>query len=47
MFEAFTSFFRSMKEGYLADPIFHENEKQANKMMVHVLIISGFIMIAV
>ncbi len=47
MFEAFTSFFRSMKEGYLADPIFHENEKQANKMMVYVLIISGFIMIAV
>ena len=36
-----------MREAYLADPLFHENEVQANKMMGIVLFNSGLILIAV
>ena len=35
------------KEAYLADPLFHENEIQANRMMGLVLFNSGIILIAV
>ena len=40
-------FFRRRRETYLADPLFHENEVQANKMMGLVLLISGIVLAAV
>ena len=47
MLNRFKEYISSFKNNYLADPIFHNNEKQANKMMVVVLIISGILLITV
>ena len=45
--EKWRGFLRSKDEAYRADPLFHANEVQANKMMGLVLLCSGIILIAV
>ena len=47
MKEKAAQFLRRRREAYLADPLFHENEVQANKMMGLVLFNSGLVLIAV
>ena len=47
LMEKIQSRLRKRKAAYLSDPLFHENEIQANRMMGFVLFYSGIVLIAI